>query len=147
MITPKQLRRIVAGFEPEQPLTVEFEKALRETTASLRRAWYRDQKEHWLKWLGEYDGPGAYGRKTWDVSARVVYNRVVNPAMVLWLGEAAGLPSARVRAAIQAAKVVGGSFARQAGAIRAVIPWEDVEAQLTDATTRRSRAPLSKGSN
>jgi hypothetical protein len=26
--------------------------------------WYRTQQEHWLGWLGEYDGPGAYDRKT-----------------------------------------------------------------------------------
>ena len=24
--------------------------------------WYRTQKEHWLGWLSQYEGPGAYGR-------------------------------------------------------------------------------------
>ena len=24
--------------------------------------WYPNQKEHWLGWLREYDGPGAYDR-------------------------------------------------------------------------------------
>src|SRR5712691_3569246 len=25
-----------------------------------RRKWYKTQKEHWLGWLGDYHGPGAY---------------------------------------------------------------------------------------
>src|SRR5262245_11407403 len=48
------------------------------TVAALRRAisrlpsdkpvvtpgkWYKTQKEHWLGWLSEYHGPGAYGRR------------------------------------------------------------------------------------
>lgn len=27
------------------------------------RAWYDTQKEHWLGWLADYDGPGYYGRQ------------------------------------------------------------------------------------
>jgi hypothetical protein len=27
--------------------------------------WYRTQKEHWLGWLSQYHGPGAYGAKGW----------------------------------------------------------------------------------
>lgn len=56
------------------------------------RVWYMTQKEHWLGWLREYDGPGAYGRiagKQRD--ARFAYNHIVEPKMLLWLIEAAGV--------------------------------------------------------
>ena len=67
---------------------------------------FGSQKQHWLGWLGEYDGPGYYGRKTWDVTAEQVYIRIVNPSMLLWLAEAAGVEKslvARVSAATLAA--------------------------------------------
>jgi len=53
------------------------------------RVWYTTQKEHWLGWLHEYDGPGAYGRipgKQRD--AKFAYNHIVEPKMLLWLIEA-----------------------------------------------------------
>ena len=75
MMTPKQLRRLVAGFEPEQSLTAEFEMALRVT-------------------------------------------------------EAARVPSTQIYRAIVAANRAGESFAKQSGAIRAVIPGGDVEPKL-----------------
>ena len=53
--------------------------------------WYRTQKEHWLGWLGEYHGPGAYGRApSEERDARFVYNHIVCPEMLLWLIEASG---------------------------------------------------------
>jgi hypothetical protein len=126
-MTPQQLRRKIQDLESEPPLTVAFERELAESTASLRKAWYSHQKEHWLGWLKEYDGPGYYGRQSWDITAERVYNRVVNPAMVLWLGESAGISTAQVKSAVAAAKSAGPKFAAQCGAIRRVIPWSDIE--------------------
>jgi hypothetical protein len=63
--------------------------------------WYRSQKEHWLGWLSEYDGPGYYGRKNPDRSAEFVYNHINCAPMVLWLGEASGISIAKLRAATQ----------------------------------------------
>jgi hypothetical protein len=62
------------------------------------RVWYTSppQKEHWLGWLREYDGPGAYSRQNADRSAELVYNHIVCPPMVLWLGEASGVPKSKV---------------------------------------------------
>jgi len=62
--------------------------------------WYRTQKEHWLGWLWEYDGPRTYGRKvTGGRDARFAYNHVVNPQMLFWLVESSGVDSALVAAA------------------------------------------------
>ena len=62
--------------------------------------WYKTQKEHWLGWLGEYKGPGAYGRKGGkDQGAEYAYNHIVEYRMLLWLIEAAGVESKLVKAA------------------------------------------------
>ena len=42
--------------------------------------WYRSQKEHWLGWLSQYHGPGAYGRRGGDLDAKYAYNHIVNPS-------------------------------------------------------------------
>ena len=138
-LSPRQLRILVRDLEPEPPLTVAFERYLSTTTMSLRKARYRNQKEHWLKWLQEYNGPGYYGRKLWDVTAETVYNRVNNPAMVLYLGEAAGVPTAQIQDAIAAAKKAGPSFPSQCAAIRRVIPWHEIEPLLAARKPARSR--------
>ena len=130
-MTPQQLRAKLKHLDAEPPLTVAFERELAAHTASLRKAWYSHQKEHWLGWLKEYDGPGYYGRNSWDVTAEKVYNRVNNPAMVLWLGEAAGIPTKQVKQAVSAAKSAGTTFPSQCGAIRREIPWSDIEPLLS----------------
>lgn len=56
------------------------------------RSYHATQKGHWDAWLGPYNGPGYYGRKAWNRSAEFVYNHINCPPMVLWLGEAAGVP-------------------------------------------------------
>lgn len=85
--------------------------------------WYTTQKQHWLGWLGEYEGPGAYGRQT-NVKrdARFVYNHVVCPELLLYLARAIPLPVDMVRAA-EDADQRGTSLMQRAGAIRKVIPW------------------------
>lgn len=125
-MTPQQLRRKISRLEADQPLSARFEAAIAERKTRRADPWYTSQKEHWLGWLKEYDGPGYYGRRSWDVSAEMVYNRVVNPSMVLWLGEAAGVPRADVEAAVDAALSAGDSMAAQSGAIRHVIPWTTI---------------------
>jgi hypothetical protein len=129
-MTPKQLRQRILRLPDSAPITEAFEVRLAETTASLRRAWYENQREHWLGWLKDYDGPGYYGRSNWEVDARSVYNRVGNPAMVLWLGEASGVPTAIVKNASADGLKLRGSFSRQCRAIRALIPWDLVAEHL-----------------
>ena len=87
------------------------------------RVWYKTQKEHWLGWLHEYDGPGAYGRipgKQRD--AKFAYNHIVEPKMLLWLIEAAGVRTDLVNAA-KRVSTQGESPMQKSGAIRKCAPW------------------------
>ncbi len=93
-------------------------------------AWYRTQKEHWLGWLHDYEGPGAYGRAIGrSRDARFAYNHIVCPGMLLWLGEAAGVEPERVAAARAAAEGLPTQM-HQAAAIRRHVPWSVVYAAL-----------------
>jgi hypothetical protein len=96
----------------------------------LRKAWYKNQKEHWLGWLEKYGGPAKHGRRKRVVTAEAVYNRIADPTMILWLGEAAGIPDGQVNKAIAAAKHAGVPWQAQCGAIRRVIPWTDIASRL-----------------
>lgn len=93
--------------------------------------WYKTQKEHWLGWLQEYHGPGAYGRtgpaKSRD--ARFAYNHIVEVKMLLWLIEAAGVPRSSVAKARSAAARVS-SLSRKSAAVREHVPWETLYASL-----------------
>ena len=82
-MTPDQLRRRISKLSERQPLTIRLERSLATADPSRRPPWYRSQKEHWLGWLREYDGPGYFGRRDWGRSAEFVYNHVVCPPMVL----------------------------------------------------------------
>lgn len=95
------------------------------------RKWYRTQKEHWLRWLSQYGGPGTYGRKGGpNRDARFVYNHIVEPKMLLWLIEAAGLDPGKVEEARRDAAEAGPSMMAKSGAIRRRVPWEDVARAL-----------------
>jgi hypothetical protein len=104
------------------------------------RVWYVTQKEHWLGWLSQYDGPGAYDRKTGGHDAAFAYNHIQCPGMLLWIIEAAGLDSEVVEAARSAANGVGHHSAKVA-AIRRCAPWSLVyHALFEQAPTRSSTA-------
>jgi hypothetical protein len=129
-MTPQQLRRRILTLKEDHPLVALFEDTLLKRNTRKKDPWYSSQKEHWLGWLKEYDGPGYYGRESWDVTAETVYNRVVNPSMVLWLGAAAGVPLARVEEAVESALAAKPGMASQSAAIRKVIPWSLIAAHL-----------------
>lgn len=104
------------------------------------RKWYRTQKEHWIGWLEEYAGPGAYGRKTKSpTNAKRVYNRIVEYRMLLWLAEAAGVDPTKVGEARRQATTAT-SLQQASGRVRRLIPWEDVQAALA----ARRRGPLAR---
>src|SRR6476660_1253800 len=90
--TPADLRKVIERLPVASPLTDKFEAVRAERGPARRDVWYRSQRQHWLGWLGGYDGPGAYARRNWDRSAAYVYNHIVGPPMLFWLGEAAGVP-------------------------------------------------------
>jgi hypothetical protein len=135
-MTPQALRRKIKGFEATPPVTLGFERALTKQGAwSAEGVWYRSQKEHWLGWLSEYDGPGAYGRKMSVIrSAEFAYNHVVCPPMVLWLGEASGVKKSLIFQAKKSALAASRKLQSKCAAIRRIVPWSKIEESLLNST-------------
>jgi hypothetical protein len=94
------------------------------------RKWYLTQKEHWIGWLSDYNGPGAYGRQTGvKHDAKFAYNHIVEPLMLIYLADASGVDPKLVKAAKRAC-AKGTTLMQKSGAIRAVIPWESIAVVL-----------------
>ncbi|MEX3314981.1 hypothetical protein [Sulfitobacter sp. PS-8MA] len=109
-------------------------RAMEETIgvgAGFDGAWYRSQKEHWLGWLSEYSGPGAYGRseKT-KRSAEYAYNHIQCAPMLFWLAEALDAKERCLAAGFEAVLDVPQKGARQCAALRRCIPWTVIENAL-----------------
>src|SRR5918996_198774 len=86
--------------------------------------WYKSQKEHWLGWLREYHGPGAYGRQVdKKQDAKFAYNHIVEHKMLLWLIKAARVKKSLVASAESSSKH-GSTMQEKSAAIRKYIPWE-----------------------
>jgi hypothetical protein len=99
-MTTRTLASKIAKLPATLPITTAFERELRKLrTWGTTSVWYSTQKEHWLGWLKGYGGPGYYERKNWNRDAEFVYNHIVCPPMVLWLGEASGISPILVRKA------------------------------------------------
>ena len=128
-MSPGELRRVILRLEERQPITelLERELARRDRDAASR---YASQKQHWLAWLKEYDGPGFYDRARWDRSAQFIYNHVQCAPMLLWLAEAAGHPSRALRQVKRLALETDGRGAAQSAAVRRVVPWPALETRL-----------------
>ena len=90
----------------------------------LAKGSYSSHKEHWMRWLQEYDGEGFYGRSTWNVDARTVYQRLNNGHIIVWLNEAAGESPVLIRVTIAAMLRGGPHKATMAGIARDHHPWE-----------------------
>jgi hypothetical protein len=104
----------------------------------LSEGGYETHRDHWIRWLEEYDGPGFYGRSNWDVDARTVYQRLNNGRMIVWLNEAAGGRPQAIGATIREMKLRGnGRKQTEAKIARAHHPWESLAALLfSDALPR-----------
>lgn len=91
---------------------------------------YTTQKDHWLGWLNPSSGTGTYARKsTPGVVARNVYNRIVEPKLLVWLISAANVPEDLVQSAMKEAESVA-SLAGKSAAIRRHVPWDVVAKAL-----------------
>ena len=91
---------------------------------------YTTQKAHWMGWLNPAAGTGSYARTSCDArGARNVYNRIVEPKMLIWLIEASGVPTGLVVAA-KAASSNDMPMPTRAAAIRKRVPWVEVERAL-----------------
>src|SRR5271165_3926098 len=82
---PYALRHLIQRFRVGAPITSEFESAL-EKNGIRGNDHYKSQKQHWLRWLGEYGGLGAYRRKPGDRSTKFVYNHIQCAPMLLSRG-------------------------------------------------------------
>lgn len=124
-MTPYQLIKKIEKLPVRAPHTEALQKLhLKKPT------WYASQKEHWIGWLSEYHGPGAYGRKGRAYDAAFAYNHCCCPPMALWLGEAAGVDKRLVATAARLAKRNSGTFSSMCATIRSIIPWEAIEHML-----------------
>jgi hypothetical protein len=138
-ITRNQLAAEIRNLPETVPITAEFERVLtRRGVWNTNSVWYTSQKEHWLGWLKGYNGPGHYNRKDCHRSAEFVYNHIVCPPMVLFLGEASGVPKAKVAEARRAALSAEPHVPTKSAAIRRIIPWELIEVCLD----KRGRRPI-----
>jgi hypothetical protein len=131
-MTPRSLLRKIKKLRVKAPITASYGRALIARGVSTDEGvWYASQKEHWLGWLSEYDGPGAYGRKSWKGrSAEFAYNHIGCPPMLLWLAEAAGVSKTRVLTAKRSALASRGRRATHCANIRTAIPWPVIEERL-----------------
>jgi hypothetical protein len=132
---PSALRRRIQRLPVESPITDRFSVRWRSLRGEGQREredpWYDNQRQHWLRWLEQYGGPGAYGRKDSDRSAQFVYRQVVNPKMLVYLAEASGVSKKVIAAGVRAALAKHTStMAAMSGAFRREVPWEMVEAAL-----------------
>ncbi|MEO0668964.1 MAG: hypothetical protein AAFZ99_13720 [Pseudomonadota bacterium] len=137
----QHLLRLIEMQSGEAPLTKELEKAL-QVGPGYGTAWYSSQREHWLRWLQDYQTAGPYGRKpTKRTPAKVVYGRVNCPPMVFWLAEIFGVDVNRLSAAHVAAAAARKNQASQSGAIRSLIPWDVVFASMMSNLRYRQDLP------
>lgn len=120
-MTPLALKRCLGKLKEHPPHTLALHRAL-----IVKPVWYTSQREHWLRWLAEYDGPGAYHRKNHNRDAQFIYNHCCCPPMVLWLGEATGVDEDLVKKAATLAKCSPTNFATSCARIRGVIPWSHI---------------------
>ena len=131
-MTPRGLARKIQTFRSHPPVTLQLERAMSARgTWNEARVWYKSQKEHWLGWLSEYAGPGYYGRKNSDRSAEFVYNHINCAPMLLWLGEASGVPIAKLKLAKRAALAARPKPTSAAAAVRKIISWSEIEERLS----------------
>jgi hypothetical protein len=131
-MTPRSLSRKIRRLRVGAPITESYARALvARGVWSNEGVWYTSQKEHWLGWLSEYDGPGAYERKTWSGrSAEFVYNHINCPPMLLWLAEAAGVSKRDVLGAKRSALSTRRKRGTHCAVIRKAIPWLMIEERL-----------------
>jgi hypothetical protein len=97
-----------------------------------RDPWYKSQKEHWLGWLGDYDGPGFYQRKTHaGRDSKYIYNHIMCSPMLLYLPEAIGVSTELIRNAYDAVlKANNPKMGKQCRIIRSIIPFQVIDEKL-----------------
>lgn len=129
-MNPKELRGVITRLPETTFLSKEFEK--RDNLQGVSHVWNKSQKEHWLGWLTEHDGVGAYKRKDANRDARFVYNHFQCSPGLLWLAEASGVDQALLIRGRDAMIAAQDRSASQCAAFRQVVPWDLVEEVLRE---------------
>ena len=101
---------------------------------------YTTQHAHWIGWLSVTPGAGSYARSP-EVRARVVYNRLVEPQMLLWLIEASKVDPGLVSKAKRAVSALT-TLAGKSKAIREVVPYSVVADALWQNLDKRRRSSV-----
>lgn len=102
--------------------------------------WYATQRQHWIGWLREYGGPGAYGRVAQvQRDARFAYNHILEWRMLLYLAHALRFSRDEVDRARRAAEC-STSMQGGAAAVRRHFPWELIESRLRRVLSKSRKA-------
>jgi hypothetical protein len=120
-MTPNQLRTRISRLPSSAPFTEAFDASLARLGQHHRKKWWDNHKTHWLGWTKNYD-PSR--------TAEYVYNHINCPPMLTWLAEASGINSRQVSAAVAAALRADDPWPAKCGAIRRLIPWQEIEMRL-----------------
>jgi hypothetical protein len=100
----------------------------------------RSHRAHWLGWLREYDGSGFYIRKVPKNPRPMgfIYAHIHCAPMLLWSAEVAGVRTAQVHKADRTLRRLVRDGLHDSNpacgrAVRAIIPWTDIETALIRA--------------
>ena len=122
--------KLIQTLPAQAPRTRALEVELR-VGVGFGSAWYSSQKEHWTRWLVEYDTMGVYGRRpNSGRDVRAIYNRLSCAPMALWLAEAVGVPDGLLSGAHAAAIAAPANGASQCAAVRKIVPWEIIQREI-----------------
>lgn len=128
-MTPLVLRAHIKPLPEYLPQTKALEEVLSEGVG-YNRAWYRSQKEHWLGWLAEYNGPGAYGRSNAERDACFIYNHIQCAPMLFWLSEVLETPTDILNETFDAVVAAPNRGAQRCAALRKHLSWEQTSDRL-----------------
>lgn len=131
----KDFVQLLSKLPADQPVTKAFETtwaAERKKQTPDTGTWHHDQKAHVVGWFASQvtHGGGAYTREAPNTSSKKTYNRLLNPAMPLWIAEALGEDPTVVRQAGEHALTVPPRS--RTAAARKVLPWSRI-AELANA--------------
>lgn len=124
--------RMLTRLPEHTPIAAEYEQ----TAGQQEGIWYSSQREHMVGWFRAQAtrGSGNYTRKTPNRSSRSAYNRLLCVEAVLWMNEAAGVDSALVKQAAEAATKET-NYRSRCAAARRYLPWESLYFRLTEKSS------------
>lgn len=105
--------------------------------AILARQPRHPQRTHMVDWFLSQTtrGSGDYTRQKPNHSARTTYQRLRDPAAILWIGAALGAPPSRIQAATAAARAEPDRRLHP-GIIRRHLPWDLIATLAADQQQR-----------